>query len=463
MEIRNFYTMTVYEKGAEVVRMQHTLLGEAKFQAGMKLYFERHDGRAVTCDDFVQAMQDASGVDLSQFRRWYDVAGTPVLDCSGTHANGTFTLTVRQSTNPPFHIPLAVKIGAHERVLPVKRAEESFTFAMTEPPVPSLLRGFSAPVILNYPYREAELVHLMAHDDDPFNRWEAGQRLAAQIILKNGGEPSSAFLDAARRVLAEKDHAFVAEALVPPSEAFLAEQIEVVDPDALHAARNTLRRHIAKALQPELAATYRTLESRAPYSPDPASIGRRALRNLCLGYLAELGMSALADAQFRGADNMTDAMAALGCLANADCPQREPALQAFYDKWRDEPLVVDKWLSVQALSRLPGTLARVRTLLGHPAFDIKVPNKVYALVRAFAANHVRFHAADGAGYAFLAERVLELDTLNPQVAARMARGFDRWRKFDAARQTLVRAQLERIRDAAGLSRDVAEIVGKSLA
>ena len=463
MEIRNFYTMTVYEKGAEVVRMQHTLLGEAKFQAGMKLYFQRHDGHAVTCDDFVQAMQDASGVDLSQFRRWYDVAGTPVLECAGEHRDGRFTLRVKQSIDPPLHIPLAVKVGPHERVLPVKRAEETFAFDVAEPVVPSLLRGFSAPVILNYPYSESDLVRLMAGDDDPFNRWEAGQRLAADIILKRGGEPSAAFLEAARRVLAEKDHAFVAEALALPSEAFLAEQMAVVDPDALHEARNTLRRRIAEALEPELAAAYRALESRAPYAPEPAAIGRRALRNLCLGYLVELGRSALADAQFRRADNMTDAMAALACLANADCPEREPALQAFYDKWHDEPLVVDKWLSVQALSRLPGTLARVRGLLAHPAFDIKVPNKVYALVRAFAANHVRFHAADGGGYAFLAERVLELDRLNPQVAARMARGFDRWRKFDAARQALARAQLERIRDAAGLSRDVAEIVGKSLA
>jgi len=462
MEIRNFYTMTVYEKGAEVVRMQHTLLGEEKFQAGMKLYFQRHDGRAVTCDDFVQAMQDASGVDLSQFRRWYDVAGTPVLDCAGEYAGGVFTLTVRQSMDPPFHIPLAVKVGPHQRVLPVKRREETFTFEVAEAPVPSLLRGFSAPVVLNYPYSEADLVRLMAADDDPFNRWEAGQRLAAGIILEKGGEPSPAFLEAARRVLAENDHAFAAEALALPSEAFLAEQLAVVDPDALHAARNNLRRRIAQALEPELTATYRALQSDSPYAPDPASVGRRALRNQCLGYLAELGRSALADEQFRRADNMTDAMAALGCLANADCPEREPALQAFYGKWRDETLVVDKWLAVQAMSRLPGTLARVRQLLAHPAFDIRVPNKVYSLVRAFAANHVRFHAADGSGYAFLAERVLELDKLNPQVAARMARGFDRWRKFDAARQALARAQLERIRDVEGLSRDVAEIVGKSL-
>jgi aminopeptidase N len=463
MEIRNFYTMTVYEKGAEVVRMQHTLLGEEKFQAGMRLYFQRHDGQAVTCDDFVQAMQDASGVDLSQFRRWYDVAGTPVLDCAGEHKDGKFLLRVKQSMSPPFHIPLAVRIGPHERVLSVKRAEETFEFAAPAKPVPSLLRGFSAPVILNYPYTEADLLHLMAHDDDPFNRWEAGQRLAAETILKRQGEPSAAFLDAARRVLAEKDPAFAAEALALPSETFLAEQLEVVDPDALHAARNALRRNLAKALQPELTATYRALEAAGPYSPDPASIGRRALRNLCLGYLVELGLTPLADGQFRRADNMTDALGALACLANADCPEREPALRAFHDKWQNEPLVVDKWLTVQATSRLPGTLARVHQLLGHPAFDIKVPNKVYALVRAFAANHVRFHVADGAGYAFLAERVLELDRLNPQVAARMARGFDRWRRFDAARQALARRQLERIRDAAGLSRDVAEIAGKSLA
>ncbi|MGH8687896.1 MAG: aminopeptidase N, partial [Burkholderiales bacterium] len=463
LEIRNFYTLTVYEKGAEVVRMQHTLLGEQKFQAGMKLYFERHDGQAVTCDDFVQAMQDASGVDLSQFRRWYDVAGTPVLDCQGDFRDGTFTLRVKQSMNPPFHIPLAVKVGAHERVLAVTDAEQSFDFAVPEKPVASLLRGFSAPVILNYPYTEAELVHLMAHDDDPFNRWEAGQRLAADIILKKKGEPSGAFLEAALRLLAEGDHAFVAEALALPSESFLAEQLEVVDPDALHAARNTLRLQIAQKLQPELTKLYRALETGAPYSPDPDSAGRRALKNLCLGYLAELGLSALANEQFRRADNMTDAMAALASLANHDCRERESALQAFYAKWKDEPLVVDKWLSVQALSRLPGTLERVRQLLVHPAFDLKVPNKVYALVRAFAANHVRFHAADGAAYAFLADRVLELDKLNPQVAARMARGFDRWRKFDGARQARARAELERIRDAQGLSRDVAEIVGKSLA
>jgi aminopeptidase N len=462
MEIRNFYTMTVYEKGAEVVRMQHTLLGEEKFQAGMRLYFQRHDGQAVTCDDFVQAMQDASGVDLAQFRRWYDVPGTPVLDCSATFADGTYSLTVRQSMSPPFHIPLAVKIGQHEQVLSLKQPQESFAFKVAAKPVPSLLRGFSAPVVLNYPYTEGELVHLLGHDDDAFNRWEAGQRLAAGIILRQRGAPSQAFLDAARRVLDDPDPAFAAEALTLPSETFLAEQLEVVDPDALHASRNALRLAMATALKDALLAAYDCLRITDPYSPDAVQVGRRTLRNVCLGYLAELGMTPIAYAQFKGADNMTDAMAALASLAGADCAERLPALDAFYVKWQDEPLVVDKWLAVQAASRLPGTVARVKELLAHPAFDLKVPNKVYALIRSFSANHVRFHAADGAGYAFLAGRVIELNALNPQVAARMARGFDRWRKFDAGRQAKARAALERIREAQDLSRDVAEIVTKSL-
>ena len=463
MEIRNFYTMTVYEKGAEVVRMQHTLLGEEKFQAGMRKYFERHDGQAVTCDDFVQAMQDASGVDLAQFRRWYDVAGTPVLDCRSEFSGDTFTLAVKQSMHPPFHIPFAVKIGDQEEILSLKKAEEKFQFKAKTRPVPSLLRRFSAPVILNYPYTEEELLHLMAHDDDPFNRWEAGQRLAAATILEQQGRPSAPFLEAARRVLSDPDPAFVAEVLTLPGETFLAEQMKVVDPDLLHESRNKLRRALASSLQGELRSKYEKLGSKAPYSPDAASSGRRALRNLCLSYLAELGESALAERQFRSADNMTDAMAALAVLANLDCPERQGALDAFYVRWKDEPLVVDKWLAVQAGSRLPAALQTVRRLLAHPAFDLKVPNKVYALIRTFAANHVRFHAATGEGYAFLADQVIALNRLNPQVAARMARGFDRWKRFDERRQQHARAQLERVRDAEGLSKDVAEIVTKALA
>jgi len=473
MEIRNFYTMTVYEKGAEVVRMQHTLLGEERFQKGMQLYFKRHDGQAVTCDDFVQAMQDASGpnegVDLAQFKRWYDVAGTPVLDCHGRYENGTFTLNVKQSMSPPFHIPLAVKIGPQERVLSVKKEEETFTFEnLSSKPVPSLLRRFSAPVILNYPYTEDELLQLMAQDDDAFNRWEAGQRLAAQIILERSGEPSSAFVAACARVLerSAEDPAFAAEALALPAESFLAEQMTVVDPDALHAARNRLRLRIAEALKAPLLAAYRANAVPGPYAPTSGAIGRRALRNVCLGTLMELGsgdIRALCYEQYAQSDNMTESFAALSLLANCDCLERDKALDSFYGKWKDEPLVVDKWLAVQAASRLPDTLERVKRLLAHPAFDLKVPNKVYALIRSFSANHVRFHAADGAGYEFLAERVIELNSLNPQVAARMARGFDRWKKFDAVRQAHARRSLERVRDSKGLSKDVAEIVGKALA
>ena len=462
-EIRNFYTMTVYEKGAEVVRMQHTLLGEEKFQAGMRLYFKRHDGQAVTCDDFVLAMQDASGVNLQQFKRWYDVAGTPVLDCVGKSKNGNFFLHVKQSMNPPFHIPFAVKVGAHEQVLSLKEREQTFTFEKAAKAVPSLLRGFSAPVILNYDYSESELIELMAKDDDPFNRWEAGQRLASTIILQKRGIPSAAFLAAAKNVLRDPDPAFVAEALALPAESFLAEQMEVVDPDALHDARNTLRHALAEALKDEFQQVYKGNTTAGPYSPDARSMGKRALRNLSLAYLAELGLSKVAYEQFRKADNMTDSMAALSTLANFDTAERKRALDAFYDKWKEEPLVVDKWLAAQAGSRLPGTLARVKELLSHPAFDLKVPNKVYALIRTFAANHVRFHAADGGGYDFLADQVIALNALNPQVAARMSRAFDRWRKFDAGRRDKAQAALERIRDTKGLSKDVAEIVGKALA
>ena len=505
MEIRNFYTMTVYEKGAEVVRMQHTLLGAKLFRKGMDLYFERHDGQAVTTDDFVQAMQDASGIDLAQFRRWYEQAGTPVLDAATVWDEKTkhCIMTVKQScpatpgqtSKPPLHIPFAIGLvgadgkdmalqlegeaagGGTTRVLSLKQAEERFVFTnVTSKPVPSILRGFSAPVIVKYAYSESELAHLMAHDSDAFNRWEAGQRLAADLILRGVTEvgkgkvfdiPAS-FLAAFARVLADsaKDPAFATEALNLPSETTLAEEMDPVDPDTLHAVRNSLRRAIATKLKNELLATYAAMKTAGAYSPDAASAGKRALRNLCLSYLMELddaAIRALCYMQFNTADNMTDAMAALTTLANTDCPERQQALDAFYAKWKDEPLVVDKWLAVQSTSRLPATLESVKRLLTHRAFDLKNPNKIYALIRAFGANHVRFHAADGGGYAFIADRVIEINALNPQVASRVARCFDRWRKFDAGRQAHAKAALERIRDAAGLSRDVAEIVTKALA
>jgi aminopeptidase N len=359
-----------------------------------------------------------------------------------------------------------VKIGDREEVLSIKQAEQKFEFKCKSRPVPSLLRGFSAPVILNYPYTEADLVQLLANDDDPFNRWEAAQRLATEIILRKDGNPSAAFLDAVTLLLKEKDPAFVAETLALPSETFLAEQMPVVDPDTLHASRNALRRALAVHFKSELLEIHGSLRVAGPYSPDAVASGRRALRNLALSYLMELetdDVVALCREQFDRSDNMTEQFAALAALANSSAQQGASALAAFYGRWKDEPLIVDKWLAVQAGSRLPGTLARVQDLLVHPAFDIKVPNKVYALIRAFSANHVRFHAADGAGYAFIADQVLALDKLNPQVAARIARAFDRWQRFDPDRQSKSRRQLERIRDASGLSKDVAEIVGKALA
>jgi aminopeptidase N len=342
--------------------------------------------------------------------------------------------------------------------------------------VPSLARRFSAPAIVKFDYSEAQLTQLMAHDSDPFNRWEADQRLATRILLpgieaKRGGksfEAPRAFVDAFARVLGDgpQDPAFAAEALSLPSETYLAEQIDVVDPDAIHAARTELRRQLARTLRDELAGMYDSLTISGPYSRDAQSAGKRALRNLCLAYLMELESDearALALKQFDKADNMTDRMAALIALANSTAPERESLLQSFYTEWKHEPLVVDKWLAVQATSRLPDTLERVKRLTAHEAFDVKNPNKVYALIRSFCANHVRFHAADGSGYAFAAEKIIELNALNPQIAAHIARAFDRWKRFDTARQALARAALERVRDAAGLSKDAAEVVTKALA
>jgi aminopeptidase N len=506
IEINNFYTATVYEKGAEVVRMIHTLIGAAAFRRGMDLYFARHDGQAVTTDDFVQAMQDASGADLSQFRRWYEQAGTPVIESEGRHdaATGRYILRLRQSCPPtpgqpaklPLHIPVAFGLvgpDGHDvalrlqgdgagapttRVLSLTEPEQTFAFeGVPAGAVPSIARGFSAPVVLRHAYAGEELTHLMAHDSDAFNRWEAGQRLAVELLLRGvtairAGRPATvpeAFVAAFGRILrgSATDPAFAAEALALPSEGFLAEQMDAVDPDAIHGARVALRRGLASALAGALRETYEANDNPGPYGPDARSAGRRALRNLCLAYLGELddaGNRALVVRQFDAADNMTDAIAALSVLAGIDCSERESALGRFYARWKDEALVVDKWLAVQATSRLPGTLAEVRRLIDHPAFEVRNPNKVRALVSSFChGNHVRFHAADGSGYAFCAEQVIRLDPLNPQVAARLARAFDRWKRFDATRRAHAGAALERIRDTAGLSSDVFEVVSRALA
>ncbi len=515
VEINNFYTATVYSKGAEVIRMIHTLIGRSAFRRGMDLYFQRHDGQAVTCEDFVSAMQDASGLDLGQFRRWYNQAGTPRLIARGQYEpdHRRYTLTVEQlypatayedrlsaegkpQPRGPYHLPLVIGLldaagreiplalpQGVSRTLQIREDRQVFVFEdIDAKPVPSLLRGFSAPVVLDYPYTEAELTHLMAFDTDAFNRWEAGQRLAMGILLHGveslRQDPQAAedwipasYTEAIRHLIASAfkpggDPALVAEALVLPLETVLAEQMEVTDPDAIHSARSTLRRHVAKQLREPLIQAYHALKVEGPYSPEGRQAGARAMRNACLAYLAELGdvpSCALVLSHYEHATNMTDTMAALASVANLDIPARRPVLDHFYAKWKGEALVVDKWLQVQATSRLAGTLEAVRGLMSHEAFDIRNPNKVYSLLRAFcAANPKHFHAADGSGYRFAADVILQLDPMNPQVASRIARAFDRWRKFDAVRQAQAREQLQRIQVQNGLSGDVAEVVGKSL-
>jgi len=506
VEINNFYTSTVYDKGAEVVRMYATLLGRDGFRRGMDLYFERHDGQAVTCDDFRAAMADANQADLAQFGRWYSQAGTPVVDCRGTYdaAKRTYTLEVAQSCAPtpgqqeklPFVIPLAVGLvdpqgrdvplsieggdgarGAATAVLELTEARRRFVFTdVPAEPVPSLLRGFSAPVTVRFDYSDAQLMHLMAHDSDPFNRWEAGQALATRILLagvdairagRAMGVPAD-FLEAIGRTLTEgsKDPAFAAESLQLPSEGYLAECMGVADPDAIHKARMHLMREAATRYRTRFEAAFRHFSVPGPYSPDAAASGRRALRNAALGYVSVIDdptARALAFLEYRRAENMTDAMAALACLACSAGPERERALALFHDKWKDEALVIDKWFRVQATSCLPGTLERVKALAAHPLFDLRNPNRARALLHAFAQdNPLHFHAADGSGYRWIAEQVVALDRLNPQVASRLARAFDRWKKYDAGRQAHARAALESIRAVDGLSSNVGEVIGRAL-
>ncbi len=506
MEINNFYTATVYNKGAEVIRMLRTLLGPERFRQGMDLYFARHDGHAATVDDFVAAMAEAGGIDLGQFGRWYSQAGTPRLTASGSFepATGSYTLVVRQSTPPtpgqplkePLHIPLAMGLlsqkgeelavtltGEHEqgpttRVLELRRPEETFRFTgLAGEPVPALLRTFSAPVRLDYPYRHAELVLLMSRETDPFCRWEAGQQLAAQVLLgliddwRQGREfrLDQGFVAAFEAVLTGRteDRAFQAEALTLPTEAYLAEMLTEIEPTAIHAARQFVRRTLATSLQGEFLAVRAECHPKGPYRPDDGLSGQRRLANLCLAYLATLEEQSFIDLcveQYRTTDNMTDAMGALTPLASCDCPERELLLAEFYDRWQADRQVVDKWFSLQATATLPGTLDRVTALLAHPAFELHNPNRFRALVGAFSqGNQVRFHKPDGAGYRFLADQLLRLIPLNPQVAARLLGPLTRWRRFDANRQQLMKMELERIRGMKDLPRDVYEVVMKSLA
>ncbi len=504
-KVSNFYTNTVYSKGAEVVRMIHTMTGDASFRKGIDLYFERHDGQAVTTDDFVAAMESAAGIDLGQFRLWYEQAGTPRLTVTD-HFDPTsecYELTINQSGlsadgqpgKGPFQIPVEIGLldrqgealpitlegeappGSLNRVLLVKQATEVFRFQhITAQPVPSLLRNFSAPVIVDYDYSDEALTLLLAADSDPFNRWDAGQRLALKLLLNAVADNRAGrdiqfpgtFTEALAHILADaaKDPAFAAEVLVLPAEVYIGEQMTEIDPGAIHQVRQALRRDLATRLKAALRQAYEEFATAGPYRPEAEAIGRRGLRNICLAYLMELAdeeTRRLCIAQLEAADNMTDALSALTSLANCDCPERHKVLAAFYAKWQDEPMVVDKWLGVQAGSRLPGTVAAVRELSRQPVFDLRNPNKVYALIGSFAGNQLHFHAPDGSGYAFLAEQVEALDRVNPQVAARIARNFERWRRYEPGRRAMMSEALKRLSKLPSLSKETGEVVGKALA
>ncbi|HET8801273.1 MAG TPA: aminopeptidase N [Marinobacter sp.] len=504
MEISNFYTLTIYEKGAEVVRMIHTLLGPDLFRKGSDLYFERHDGQAVTTDDFVKAMEDASGRDLGQFRLWYEQAGTPVLTVSDDfdEARGVYRLSVEQcipdtpgqSRKKPQHIPFALGLlggdgeplplllAAGEKNAPVERVLEltdevhHFEFhGVREKPVPSLLRHFSAPVRVEYPWSREQLLFLMSHDPDGFNRWDAGQRLAVDVILSLVGAPENATIEprlvtAYRQLISdpELDQALVAKMLQLPSEAYLIELSEDADVPAIHQARERVLRHLALSLRDELMACYQRNLSSGDYVVTPEAIARRSLLNTALSWLLMINdeeARALAARQFSEADNMTDRLGALRALVNSDYDgDRNQALAAFYQRFQNDPQVVEQWFSVQAASQQAGSLSQIHALLRHPAFDWKNPNKVRSVVGVFAGqNLAAFHDPDGSGYEFLAEQVCRLDDSNPQIAARLVTPLTRWKKFAPAYRALMKAALERIRDKPGLSRDVYEVVHKSLA
>jgi aminopeptidase N len=503
-EINNFYTMTVYQKGAEIIRMYHTLLGEEGFQKGMKLYFQRHDGQAVTCDDFRAAMADANQVDLERFGRWYGQSGTPRVSAKGEFDEraGSFTLTLRQHT-PRTHdqdekqalvIPVAVGLLCQDgremplrlagdeqaatgtRLLVLEEQEQQFVFeGIASNPVPSLLRSFSAPVKLDYPYTSSDLAVMMAHDTDSFVRWEAAQLLAQREILANvarAAQGESMLLEeglvsAFGQLIAdtETDPALVAETMTLPGEDYLAELMDEVDVDGIHAARQFVKAGIAKALLEPLLARYETVSGAASYDKSPASMARRSLRSACLSYLLETPMGAgLAEKQLDSSDNMTDTLAALQGLVWKSVPSAEVALASFETRWRHDALVMDKWFSIQACVPGAGTVERVRALLDHPGFSMNNPNKVRSLIGVFAMmNPTGFHAADGGGYRLHADLVIELDRLNPQVASRMAAAFNPWTRYDAGRRELMKRELARIADVSKLSPDVSEIVTNALA
>jgi aminopeptidase N len=503
-EINNFYTATVYEKGAEVVRMIKTLLGETTFRAGMDLYFARHDGQAATVEQFVQCFADVSGRDMRQFMRWYSQAGTPEIKIEPHYdpAACNFRLDIAQNISPtsgqpnkePMLIPLVLGLvgrsGADlplmlegrpltRGVIELTASRQSFVFTnVVERPVLSLNRGFSAPIKLTMPIDPEHLRFLAAHDCDPFNRWQAIQTLAMTLLKDNvaairsgdGPRADEGLMDSLRATLNDPalEPAFIALTLSPPSEADIAREIgHDVDPDAVFAARRKLRAAIGARHGGLLAATYERMSTPGAYQPDAQSAGRRALKNACLDLLAMTETDAAiarAFAQYRNADNMTDRIAALETLATHDRPERAAAFEDFYTRYADDPLVIDKWFSLQATIPEPATLDRVRALTRHSAFSTANPNRIRALIGAFAlANHTQFNRSDGASYNFVADFVLDLDPKNPQVAARLMSAFRSWRTLEAQRRGHAEAVLRRVAAKPALSRDVHDIVARTLA
>lgn len=498
IEMNNFYTVTVYEKGSEVIRMMHTLLGEEAFQAGMRLYFERHDGSAATCEDFVKAMEDASGIDLTQFRRWYSQAGTPQLQVRDEYdaKQQVYRLHVRQSTPPtpeqtekqPLHIPLDIELYAEDgaviplqsggqtvsSVLNVTEPEQTFVFEQVpQAPVISLLREFSAPVKLDYPYTDKQLTFLMAHARNDFARWDAAQMLIGKYVRLNVAnwqagnalELPIELVDAFRAVLLDEqlDPALAALILTLPKETELAELFDLIDPDAIRAVREFIRDELVLELNDELRAVYQA-HVLPEYRVEHADIARRALRNTCLSYLAFAeGADALVRRQYEQADNMTDTLAALSTAVSAELPCRDNLMQHFADKWQHDGLVMDKWFMLQATSPAANVLENVKALMQHPSFSLANPNRTRSLIGAFASgNPSAFHAKDGSGYRFLTDVLVELNSRNPQVASRLIEPLIRLGRYDAERQQLMREQLLRLQKLDNLARDLFEKITKSL-
>ena len=505
IEISNFYTVTVYNKGAEVVRMIRNLCGGDGFRKGCDLYFERHDGQAVTTDDFVKAMEDANNLDLTQFRHWYSQAGTPVVQAITDYNADTqqFHLTLKQhcpatpgqEAKLPFHIPVEVALldangsplatqlvgtdtgSAAHHMLELREARQNFTFeSLPQKPRASLLRGFSAPVKIDIERSNEELAFLFASDPDAFNRWDAGQTLSLNILLAlvddiQRGLPlqlDDAFINAFHTTLNQEalDPALISQALTLPSESYIADQCKTVDVEAIHQARAFVRQQLATRLHEEFSAAYDKHHLDSEYRFNAEHMAQRSLKNLCLSYLLETGDDHEIDRclqQLDTARNMTDSLAALSALAQHDLPQRQLQLDRFYEKWQHDTQVVDKWFAIQAASPLPDALDKVRSLTTHPAFRLTNPNKVRALIGRFSmGNQVRFHSREGSGYRFLADQVIELDAINPQMAARLVSALSRWNRFDADRQALMQDELKRIASLAKISKDVFEIVSKSL-